>query len=49
MQREFATLVEQLYQQQVTHDDDLQLFKSRAYDDVCARTEYVSGLESADR
>ena len=34
MQHELARLVEHFYQQQVEHDDDLQLLTSRAYDDV---------------
>jgi hypothetical protein len=46
MQRELAKLIEHFYQQQVEHDDDLQVLTSRAFDDVRELTEHVRALKS---
>jgi hypothetical protein len=46
MQRELSRVIEQLYQNEVAHDNELQLLMSRAFDDVQQLHEHVRALES---
>ncbi len=47
MQRELSRVIEHLYQNDVAHDDELQLLACRALDEVQQLHEHVRALESS--